>query len=138
MLAMLSFPRMAAITAVETAGIVQAPVPAARRLEQVPADRSHVAKLRRRGEPAGLAQCIRDLRVDLELSERRAGADDVVPHAARHHFADVDERVGLEDPVPEKRHDFRAAVDEAATVELSEARRLQELHASPSSWRPRG
>src|SRR3954468_6718978 len=124
-LAMLSFPRVTAIAAVEAAWIVEPPVPAAGRLEEVAADRPHIAKLRRRGEAAGLAQRVGDLRIDLELAERRTRADDIVAHAPRHDPADVDERVRLEDPIPEERHDLRAAVDEATAVELFKARGLQ-------------
>ena len=61
-LAVLALPRVAAVAAVQVARELQPPVPAARGLEQVAADRPCRAELRRRGEPAGLAQRVRDLR----------------------------------------------------------------------------
>src|SRR5438445_754603 len=96
MLAVLTFASVAAITAVQMAGIFQPPVPAARRLEQIATERAHVAKLRRGRKPARLAQRLGDLGARLELGERRARADAVALHAARDDPADVDERVGLE------------------------------------------
>src|ERR687895_66422 len=66
----LSVAGVADIAAVQPAGELQAPVPAACRLEQVPAEGAHRPELWRRREPAGLAERIRDLRVDLELCER--------------------------------------------------------------------
>ena len=61
--------------AVQIARELEAPVPAARRLEQVAADRAHVAELRRGGEPACLPERRRNLRIGFELGERRPGAD---------------------------------------------------------------
>src|SRR5581483_1641552 len=82
-LAVLAVAREARVAAMQAARVLEPPVPAARRLQEVAADRAHVPQLRRRGEAAGLAQRLRDLRVDLELGERRAGADDIAAHAAR-------------------------------------------------------
>ena len=109
MLAVLASPRVAAIAAVQAAGIFQPPVPAARRLEQVAADRAHVAELRGRRKPARLAQRFGDLGARLELGERRSRADPTALHAARNVPADVDEHVGLEDPVAKQRNNFGAA-----------------------------
>ena len=103
-LAVLALACMAAVAPVETARILEPPVPAARRLEQVAADRAHVAELRGRSEPARLAQRTGDVRIVLELGKRRARADAVAVHAARHDSADVDEAFGLQDPVPQERH----------------------------------
>src|SRR3989442_10512821 len=104
MLAVLALLRVAAVTPMQPAWVLQSPVPAAGRLQQVAADRAHVAELRRRGEPARLAQRVRDLRVGLELRERRARADAVPVDAARDQRADVDELLRLEDAVAEQRH----------------------------------
>src|SRR5207253_8357632 len=46
MLAVLALLCMAAVAAVQAAGVLEPPVPAARRLEQVAADGAHVAELR--------------------------------------------------------------------------------------------
>src|SRR2546423_35498 len=54
-LAMPPLLRGAALAAGEPGGNLEPPVPAARRLEEVAADRAHRAELGRRGEPAGLA-----------------------------------------------------------------------------------
>src|SRR5207244_12301708 len=61
--AMLALLCVTAVAAVQPARVLEPPVPAARRLEQVAADRAHVAELRRRREPAGLAQRVGDLRL---------------------------------------------------------------------------
>ena len=74
-LAVLAVARVAAVAAVEAAAVAEAPVPAPRRLQEVPAEGAHVAELRRRREPARLAQRRGDRRLDLELSERRPGSD---------------------------------------------------------------
>jgi hypothetical protein len=55
MLAMFALARMATVAAVQPARILQPPVPAARRLEKVAAERSHVSQLRRRSEAACFA-----------------------------------------------------------------------------------
>src|SRR3954468_22718556 len=91
MLAMLSLARMAPVAAVQPARILEPPVPAARRLQQIAADRSHIAQLWRRREAAGFAQRVRDLRIDLKLGQGRAGADDAVIHTARDDPPHVDE-----------------------------------------------
>ena len=99
-LAVLALARVAAVAAVEPARELQPPVPAARRLEQVAADRAHVAELRRGGEAARLPQRVGDLRVALELGERRSGADASVPRTPRGTTsAHVDERLGPNEPV---------------------------------------
>ena len=133
------FPREAAVAAVQVARKLQAPVPAARRLEEVAADRAHRAQLRRGRERAGLAQRRRDLRVGLELGERRPGTDPAV----------LGSRVGTspstwtsvsrsDDPVPEQRDEVGAAgerdraVAEAAAAASTELR-PQELQPAPAS-----
>src|SRR5207248_10748074 len=135
---MLAVPRVAAVAAVQTAGVLEPPVPAARRLQEVPADRAHVPQLWRRREPARLAERLGSRERRLELSERRPGADRVAVDTAGHDTADVDEPVGLEDPVTEQRYHLGAPMDEGTlhgqpAVELCEIRRPQELHVAPSS-----
>ena len=130
-LAVLPFARMTTVAAVQATRILQPPVPAAGRLQKVAADRAQVAQLRRRGEPAGLAQRLRDLRVRLQLGERRARADAVFLDAGRDHTPDVDELLGLEDAVAEQRHDLRAAVDREAAVDFVERGRPHELKRQP-------
>jgi hypothetical protein len=93
---------------VEAAGELEPPVPAAGRLEQVPADGAHVPELRARGQPARLAQRLGHLGVDLELAERRPGADSRPSDTARDDPPHVDERLRLEQPVPQKWHDLGA------------------------------
>src|SRR5438128_10980053 len=93
MLAMLALLRVTAVAppvaaTVQSARILEPPVPAARRLEQVAADRAHVAKLRRRREPAGLAQRPGNMRIALELGKRRARTDAVAVEATRDDLAD--------------------------------------------------
>src|SRR5690349_23134762 len=97
-LAVLAGPGEALVAAVKAARPLQPPVPAAGRLEEVPADRAHVAELRARRKPARLAQRGRDLRVALQLRECRARPDSPALDAARHDAANVDERVRLHDP----------------------------------------
>ena len=104
---MFAVARVTPVPAVEPARVAEPPVPAARRLEEIAAERAHVPELRRRREPARLAQRIRDRRLDLELGQRRPGADHAVLHAARHDAAHVDEPLGLEQPLPQKRHHLR-------------------------------
>ena len=77
--------------------------------QQVAADRAHGPELRAGGEAAGLAQRVRDLRVGLELAERRAGADARAVDPARDDLAHVDERLRLDDPVAEQRHELGPA-----------------------------
>ena len=74
-LAVLSLPGVAAIAAVQVARESQPPVPTARGLQQIAADRPRSPQLGRGREPAGFAQRRRDLRIGLELGEGRAGAD---------------------------------------------------------------
>ena len=115
-LAVLARLRVAAVAAVEEAGKVEAPVPAPRRLQQVAADRAHVAELGRGGEPARLAERRRDLRVDLELGERRAGADRATRDPARQHARDVDEPVGRDEAFLQERDELGAARERAAAA----------------------
>jgi hypothetical protein len=56
-----------------------------------------------------LAQGLRDFRVDLQLGQRRPGADRRTLHAFRDHAAHVDERLGLDDPVSQERDELRSA-----------------------------
>ena len=51
-LALLAVARLAGVASVQAARVGEPPVEAARRLEEVAADRAHVPELRRRGEPA--------------------------------------------------------------------------------------
>ena len=74
-LAVLPFAGMAPVASVEAARVLEAPVPAAGRLEQVPADGGHVPELGRCREPACLSQRGGDLLALLELGERRPRAD---------------------------------------------------------------
>jgi hypothetical protein len=105
---------------------------------------AHVAELRRRGEPARLAERVRDLVARLELGERRARADDAARDPPRDGRRDVDERLRPEDPVVQQRHDLGAAGerDRAAAERrdglLAGARTLQPQRAPSSSPRPRG
>ena len=136
-LAVLAFVGEAFVAAMQTAWPLQAPVPAAGRLEQVAAERSCIAQLRARGEPAGLAQRRGDPSVAFELRERRPGADHVSVDPVRHDPANVDESLGTHDSAAQERHELGAAVQRRPAVEL-EARRLPELQPSPSpSPRPR-
>ena len=117
----------------QAARVIETPVPAARRLQEVAAERARVPELRRRREPARLPQRLGDRGLDLELRERRPRADHAVVDAARYDVADVDEPFRLQQALPQQRHDLRAAVNEDPAIELLEARRPQELHASPSA-----
>ena len=86
------------------------PVPAARRLQEVACERPHVAELRARGEPARLAQHVGNLRVALELGERRARRRSGSRRdPARHDVAHVEERLACDQPGPEERHELRTA-----------------------------
>src|SRR5690242_1993051 len=100
-LAVLAVARVTAIPAVQPARVAEPPVPAPRRLEQIPPERAHVPELRGRREPARLAQRIRDPGLDLELGQGRPGTDYPVLHAARDDPAHVDEPVCLEQALPE-------------------------------------
>ena len=120
MLAMLPVARVARVAAVQSARELEPPVPAAGRLEQVAADRAHVPELRRRGQPARLAQRRGYLRRRLELRQRRAGADRVSGDPARHGPAHVDERLRGHDPVAEQRHELRAARERAPARECGD------------------
>jgi hypothetical protein len=108
-LAVLAVPRVAAVAAVQVAREVEPPVPAARGLKEVAADRAHVAKLRRGGEAAGFPQCRGNVLRVLELGERGAGADAFSVDAARKEGPDVDERIGLHEPVADERHEISPA-----------------------------
>ena len=133
-LAVLAGTGVAGVPAVQAARELEAPVPAASRLQEVAADRAHVAELRARREPARLAERIRDLRVGLELAQGRAGTDSRPVDPPRDDLADVDERLGFEQPVSEHRHHLGPAAQDHAVARdrLLEARRLQELHGPPS------
>src|SRR5262249_3229205 len=96
MLAVLPLTGVAAVAAVQAARVAEPPVPAARRREQVAPERAHVPELRRGREPARLAERVRDLRIDLELCERRARADRRALDPTWHDLAHVHEPVGLE------------------------------------------
>src|SRR6187397_2672481 len=95
MLAVLAGARVAGLASVQPARELEAPVPAARRLEEVAGDRAHVPELRARGEAAGFTQRVRDLRIGLELAERRPGSDLRPVDPARHDPAHVDQRLRL-------------------------------------------
>jgi hypothetical protein len=105
-LAVFALTGVAAVAPVEAARVLQAPVPAAGRLEEIAADRAHVAELGGGCEPARLAKRLGNPRFVLELGECRTGADAVAADAARDDPPDVDEPVGVEDPVPQERYDF--------------------------------
>ena len=128
------------VAAVQAAREVEPPVPAARRLEQVAADRAHVAELRARGEAARLAQRVRDLRRRPRARPASLPAPMRVPSIPRGDDPRGRRRASrLEQAVAQKRHDLRRRRVTAAVagIELVEARRLQELHASPSPLLPR-
>ena len=120
-LAVLAGACVANVAAVQPARELQAPVPAARRLEQVPGERAHVPELRRRREPARLAEHVGDLCSGLELGERRPGADHegtvpgLSPHASRNGFADQHEPLGSDDSVAHERHELRPARERPCT-----------------------
>ena len=137
MLAMLALLREALVATVQAARPVQAPVPAARLLEQVARERAHVAQLRARRKATRLPQRSRHLRIALELRERRARTDAVLVDPARHDAANVDERVRLDQPA---RSSGTTSVPPWIGRPPSSvgARRLPELQPSPSSAaRPR-
>src|SRR5439155_2647189 len=94
-LAMLAVAGVTPVPAVQTTRVVEPPVPAASRLEEVATERAHVAKLWRGREPARLPQRIGDRRLHLKLRERRAGTDHAVLHTARHETSHVDEPLRL-------------------------------------------
>ena len=102
--------RVAAVAAVQPARELEPPVPAARRLEEVPADRAHRAQLRRRREPARLAQRVRHLRVGLELGERRARADPrAVDRRAARRPRGATSVSACDEPVAHQRDELRPA-----------------------------
>src|SRR4051794_37227607 len=92
-LAVLAVTGMAAVAAVQPAREVESPVPATGRLEEVAAERAHVPELRRRREPAGLAQRLGNRRLDLELRQRGPCTDRRALDPARHDPAHVGEPV---------------------------------------------
>src|SRR6266550_7508456 len=87
MLAVCAFLREAPVAAVEPAVEAKPPIPAARRLQEVAADRPHRAQLRRRRLRARLPQHLRDLRIGLELCQCRSRADTGPADPARHDVA---------------------------------------------------
>ena len=105
-LAVRTVPGKATISAVEPAVEAEPPVPAAGGLEQVPAERPHGAQLRRRRLATGLAESLGDLRIGLELGERRSGTDPVPVDATRHDTGDVNQRLGVREPVAEQWHEL--------------------------------
>ncbi len=117
----------AAVAAVEPAGVLEPPVPAARRLEEVAADRAHRADLGRRREPAGLAESVGDLRVGLELLESRPGADSRPVDPSWDDGADVHDRVRGDDPVAEHRHEVGPAGERNRSVVERRPCRLERI-----------
>ena len=114
-LAVLAVAREALVPAVQAARPVEAPVPAARRLQQVAAERAHVAELRARGEPARLAQHVGDLRVALELARAaRRRRSRPVADPAGHDRSDLDQGLRLDEAGAEERHELGAAREQAA------------------------
>ena len=116
--------REAALAAVEPARELQPPVPAARRLQEVAADRPHRPHLRRGGEAAGLAEGVRHLRVDLELRQGRAGADRRALDPARNDRPQLDQRLGLDEAVAEQRNELRSAGERAPGAVLQRRARF--------------
>ena len=142
MLAVCAVLRETPLSTVEPAVEAEPPVPAARGLQEVAPDRPHRAQLGRRGLRARLPQGLRDLRVDLELRQRRSRADRRPVDAARNGVRDVDERVRRDEVVAKQRHEVGAAgqCDRAVAERgrrLAGARRPQELHGAPSRGQPR-
>src|SRR5262245_43261781 len=103
-LAMRAGLRMTAVAAVKEAGKCESPVPAACRLEEVPTDGAHRAKLRRGRLRARLPQYLWNLRICLELRERCPRADPRSLDAARDGVGEVHERVGARQAVAQQRH----------------------------------
>src|SRR5690242_21552413 len=101
-LAVLARLGVADVAAVEVAGKLEPPVPAAGRLQQVPAQRAHRPQLRRSRKRAGLAQDLRDLGIGLELRQRRARSDSLPVDPARDDLPQLDQFVGAEDAVAEQ------------------------------------
>src|SRR3954452_16807845 len=101
---MLALLREALVSAVQAARPVQAPVPAARLLKQVPCERTHVPQLRACRKAARLAKRVRHLRVALQLGERRARTDAVAVDPARDDPADVDQCLRLDQAAAEERN----------------------------------
>src|SRR5206468_7935992 len=115
-LAVLALACEALLAAVQAARPAEAPVPAAGRLEQVACERSHGAKLRARGQPAGLAQDVRDLRVALELGERRPRPDPPLGDASGHDPLDLDQGLPLDEAAAEQGDELGAAGEQQLPV----------------------
>ena len=129
----------AAVAAMEPTGVLEPPVPAARRLEEVAADRAHRAELRRRREPAGLAQRVRDLRVRFELAERRPCPDSRAVDPPRDDGSDIDERRRVDDAIAEERHELGPSRERRRAGAVLEGRpcaleriRSQKLQPAPA------
>src|SRR6266566_3636255 len=137
MLAVNALARVATVASMQVARKLEAPVPAPRRLEQIPADRSHRSELRRRRQRASFPERLRDLQVGLELPQRRPGTDLRALDPPRNNVTQADERLGLHDAVPQKRHEIRPAREcDRAIPErgcrLRRALRPLELQPSPA------
>ena len=140
-LAMLPVLRVAAVAAVQVAGEIEPPVPAAGGLEQVAADRAHVAELGRGGQPARLAESRGDLRIEPRApraSCRRRSSRPEIPRGSAPR--DVDEPSAVTIPSRQQRHELRAARERATALRecrdslLRRARPLQ-LQQAPSLFR---
>src|SRR5256885_530260 len=74
------------------------------------------AELRRGGEAASLPERLGDLRVDLELGERRPRAHARPVDAPRNRPAEVHERIRVRQPVAEERDELGAAGERDVAV----------------------
>ena len=118
-------------------GKLEPPVPAARRLEEVAADRAHRAQLRRGREAAGLAQRVRDSRVGLELRQRRAGADRACPSTPRGHDPAQSTSVSAATmPVAQQRDELGAAGERDARRSRARDRLLDATQAAGAPTAP--
>ena len=122
-LAMLALACVTRIAAVQAAGELEPPVPAAGGLQEVAADRADRAQLRRRGEAARLAEGFWNLRIGLQLAERRPGADRRPVNPPRDEVAEIDERIAANEPVAKQGHEVGPAAEQQAVTRHRELKR---------------
>src|SRR6476659_10664579 len=91
MLAVLAGLGLAGVAAVQIAGALEPPVPTPCRLEQIAADRAHRPELGRCSQRARFAERLRDLGLDLELSECRPRSDPRPVDSARDDVTDLEQ-----------------------------------------------
>src|SRR6266566_9534663 len=105
-LALRAVSREARLAAVQPAIEAEPPVPAARRLQEVAADRPHRAELWRSCLRARLPQRLRDFAIQFELCQCRPRADAGARDPARDDVANLNQRVGLDQAVPYERNEL--------------------------------